>query len=402
MAMKKVMIIAGGDWQIELVKKAKKMGCHVLCSNLYEDSPAFPYADICKVANVLDKEKNLEFAREYKPDAVLSDQSDIAIPTVAYINKALGLRGISPEMADIFTDKSMMRQWCKEHDIDIPDFKKCKTVEEAEQMLEKHGKIIIKPIDSQSARGVFTITDITQLKEMFPITMSFTNRRKEIMAEEYMDGDEFTIDGLAVNGVHHPLCISIKKMFPDSKNVSMEQTYSYSHPVYNYDLLRQTNKTLIEKTGLPCGLTHTEYKFYKGKFYLLEMAARGGGSNLSAKIVPYMSNVDNYAYLIKNALGEPLDERALENIDFPKNHYVIMRFFGFGEGKVKKIHGIDYLKNSPFLMDYRIAIKEGDVLHKPQFGSERHGHFTICGADKEKVDLEYKEILNKVYVEFEK
>ena len=115
-----------------------------------------------------------------------------------------------------------------------------------------------------------------------------------------------------------------------------------------------------------------------------------------------MSGVDNYAYLINNALGEPLDEKALENIDFPKDHYVIMRFFGFGKGKVKKIHGVDYLKNSPYLMDYRIAVKEGDVLHKPQFGSERHGHFTICGNDKEKVDLEYKTILEKVYVEFEK
>ena len=183
--MKKIMVIAGGDWQIELIKKAKKMGCEVLCSNLYEDSPAFPYADICKVANVLDKEKNLEFAKEYKPDAVLSDQSDIAIPTVAYINKALGLRGISTELADIFTDKSLMRQWCKIHNIDIPDFRKCKTIAEVEQMLEKHGKIIIKPIDSQSARGVFTITDKDSLKELFPITMSFTNRRKEIMAEEY-------------------------------------------------------------------------------------------------------------------------------------------------------------------------------------------------------------------------
>lgn len=51
------MVIAGGDWQIELIKKAKQMGHYVICSNLYEDSPAFPYADACEVANVLDKEK---------------------------------------------------------------------------------------------------------------------------------------------------------------------------------------------------------------------------------------------------------------------------------------------------------------------------------------------------------
>ena len=55
--MSKIMVIAGGDWQIELIKQAKQMGHYVICSNLYENSPAFSYADACEVANVLDKEK---------------------------------------------------------------------------------------------------------------------------------------------------------------------------------------------------------------------------------------------------------------------------------------------------------------------------------------------------------
>ena len=141
------MVIAGGDWQIELIKQAKKMGHYVICSNLYEDSPAFAYADACEVANVLDKEKNLEIARKYKPDAVISDQSDIAVPTVAYLNEQLGLKGIGTELANLFTDKSLQRDYCRKHDIAIPDFKLCQTPEDAEEMLLKYGKIII---DSRS------------------------------------------------------------------------------------------------------------------------------------------------------------------------------------------------------------------------------------------------------------
>ncbi len=53
--MAKIMVIAGGDWQIELIKKAKSMGHFVICSNLYENSPAFLYADACEVSDVLDK-----------------------------------------------------------------------------------------------------------------------------------------------------------------------------------------------------------------------------------------------------------------------------------------------------------------------------------------------------------
>lgn len=396
------MVVAGGDWQTELIKKIKQMGHYVICSNLYEDSPAFPYADACEVADVLDKEKNLEIAMKYKPDAVVTDQSDIAVPTVAYLNETLGLHGIGTKRADIFTDKSMMREFCRENGVTIPDFKLCQTMEDAMEMLKKHGKIVIKPIDSQSARGVFTIENEKQLRQRYEITRSFANRRKEIMAEEYIGGAEFTIDGMVVNGHHYPLCISVKEMYPNSSNVSMMQTYTCQHPVYDYDKLRKTNKELIEKTGLPFGLTHTEYKYYNHKFYLLETAARGGGSNLSAKIVPFMSGVDNYEYLIKSALGEPVDEEPLTHLKLPENRYVIMRFFDFGNGRIKEIHGIDDLENNKYMMDYRIAAKPGDDIKSPQFGSQRPGHFIVCGDDFSVLQKEVHHILSTVYATFEK
>lgn len=399
--MKKVMVVAGGNWQIELIKKLKSMGHYVICSNLYEDSPAFKYADECEVANILDKEKNLEIARKYQPDAILSDQSDLAIPTVAYLNSVLGLRGIGVDKADIFTDKSVMREFAKQNGAIVPDFKLCKSYEDAREMLEKHGKIIIKPIDSQSARGVHTIESMEELCEKCDDTLKFSNRRKEFLAEEYIGGAEFTIDGLVINNCHYPLCISVKEMYENSLNVSKMQTYSYNHPQYDYDEMRRANKELIEKIGLPFGLTHTEYKFYKGKFYLLEMAARGGGSNLSAKIVPFISGVDNYEYLIKSALGEEIDDEPLKSLELPQSNYVIMRFFDFGVGKVKKIHGKEFLENHPCVMDYILNIKEGDEIEEPSCGAVRPGHVSICGHNFEQLQNDLEEILKNVYVEFE-
>ena len=86
------MVIAGGDWQIELIKKAKSMGHYVICSNLYKDSKGFKYADLGEVADVLDKQKNLEIAKKHSPDAVISDQSDIAVPTELERRKQIYLR----------------------------------------------------------------------------------------------------------------------------------------------------------------------------------------------------------------------------------------------------------------------------------------------------------------------
>lgn len=399
--MARIMVVAGGDWQIELIKKAKSMGHYVICSNLYEDSPAFKFSDACEVANVLDKEKNLQIAKKYLPDAVISDQSDIAVPTVAYLNEKLGLKGIGTKLADLFTDKSKQREFCKEKGILIPDFKLCRTPEDAESMISKYGRIIIKPIDSQSSRGVYTITSKAQLFEKYKDSLAWSNRDKVFLAEQYIEGDEFTIDGLVINGTHYPLCISVKEMYPNNPNISRTQSYSYFSDRHDYDSLRNTNKKLIESTGLPMGLTHSEYKAFNGDYYLVEAGARGGGSNLSAKIVPFMSEIDNYEYLIKEALGEPVDEKPLKNKIFPKDKYVIMRFFDFGEGTVKEVKGLDYLANHPMLIDYQLEVKPGDHLKQPEYGRLRPGHFIIGGNNKDDVIIEAENILNTIRVIFQ-
>lgn len=397
--MKKVLVVAGGDWQIDLIKKVKKMGHYVVCSNLYEDSPAFKYADAYEVCNVLDKEKNLEIAKKYAVNAVLSDQSDIAVPTVAFVNEKMGLRGIGTVIADLLTDKSLMREYCKKNEVIVPDYKLCKTIEDAVEMLDKYKKIIIKPIDSQSSRGVFCIQTKEELEQYVNETINYSNRRKEFLAEEYIGGDEFTIDGLVINGVHYPLCVSIKEMYEQNSNVSKVQTYTHNHSLYDYEELKRQNKRLFELIKLPFGLTHSEYKYYNGKYYLIEAGGRGGGSNLSSRIVPYMSDVDNYLYLIRQALGE--DVELPDNMCENKNKCVIMRFFDFGEGRVKKIHGSDILKNNPYVIDYQFNIQEGQLLSNPKYGRLRPGHFIIGNEDMEELKKVESDIVNNIQIEFE-
>ena len=398
--MAKIMVIAGGDWQIELIKKAKRMGHYVICSNLYENSPAFPYADACEVADVLDKEKNLKIARHYMPDAVISDQSDIAVPTVAYINESLALKGIGTALADLFTDKSLQREYAKKHGILVPDYRICTCPEDAIPLVKRYGKIIIKPIDSQSSRGVFTIENEKQLDEHYQDAIKWSNRRKQFLAEQFIDGDEFTIDGLVVNGHHYPLCISVKEMYPQKPTISRTQSYSYLSEKHDYDLLRKTNRAFIEMTGLPLGLTHSEYRFHDGQYYLIEAGARGGGSNLSGKIVPFMSGIDNYEYLVKEALGDEVDEDQVKNNVFSKEKYAVMRFFDFGEGIVDQVEGYEFLATHPMLIDFQLKIKSGDRLKQPEYGRLRPGHFIIGGNGKTNVEKEAEKIIDSVKVRF--
>ncbi len=396
--MKKIMVVAGGDWQVCLVKKAKEMGHYVICSNLYEDSPAFPYADACEVADVLDKEKNLKIAERYMPDAVITDQSDIAVPTVAYVNERLGLRGIGTDLASLFTNKYEMRLFCRDRGIPVPDFKLCRTPEEAAEFLKGRDEMIIKPIDSQAGRGVFLVRSEEDIRQHFEKSMSFSNREKVVLAEQYIRGEEFSVDGLCVEGVQHPLAISRKEHYAYNPNMAKTLFFSHADPEYDYELLRRQNKTLVEAAGLPFGLTHAEYKFQDGRYYLIEIGARGGGSNISGKVTPYMSGIDHYACLIRQALGQPVQVDVEQCLRENSDRYAVLSFFEFGEGTVARVEGRELLESLPNIIDFQLNVKPGEVLKNPEFSRQRPGHYIGVGTSRSEVEALMERIDKSVRV----
>ena len=242
--MAKIMVIAGGEWQCPIVQTAKSMGHTVICSNLYEDSPAFAYADVGEVADVLDREKNLWIAKKYKPDAVLTDQSDIAVPTVAYVAEQMHLKGIGEEKAELFTNKYKMREFCEKHGFPSPVCYHCTDYREAEEALKKLGRAIIKPLDSQSSRGIYIIDSPEQLKEVFEKSMSYSNNEKAVLVEQYIEGTEFTVDGVKTASGYQVTAISRKNHFSYNPNVANELLFSWKDADYDYKELEELNKII--------------------------------------------------------------------------------------------------------------------------------------------------------------
>ncbi len=67
--------------------------------------------------------------------------------------------------------------------------------------------MIIKPLDSQSSRGIFTIESEQELRDRFAETEAFTNSGDYVLVERYIEGTEFTVDGIVIDGTHHTLAI---------------------------------------------------------------------------------------------------------------------------------------------------------------------------------------------------
>lgn len=370
--MAKIMVIAGGTWQCPIVKTAKEMGHYVICSNLYKDSPAFEFADVGVVADVLDKKKNLEIAKEYKPDAVLTEQTDIAVPTAVYVAEELGLKSIGTEVADRFTNKYKMREYASKVGILMPRYRLCHTVEDATEFLNKVPVSIIKPIDSQSSRGIHIVRSRKDIEMHFDDCICYSNTEKAILIEEFIEGTEFTVDGVKTSTEYMVTAISEKEHYKYNPNVANRLMFTNHNDRYDYERLCKENSDMIAAMGLPFGLTHTEYKYRDGNFYLIETAARGGGTKISSDITKLVSGIDcNRLYL------NMLTGGSEEIIKGEHHECAVLGFFDFKPGYIVAIEGLKDAIQQEGVYDLKLEMKVGDKLEETQDDRSRCGYYIL-------------------------
>lgn len=388
------MVIGGGKWQVPIIQKIKEMGHYVICSNLYEDSIGFEFADETFVANVLDKEKNLEIANKVKPDGIITDQSDIAVNTVAYISEKLGLKGVGTDVAELYTNKLRMREELNIKNLYHPRYKICATLEETTTFLKEiNQSIIIKPLANQSSRGVFKINTLEELEKNFRETME-CSINNVILAEEYIAGFEFTAEGFKTKDRHYTLAISKKSHYENLPAVAKSLTYSNVFTEFSRKELEDINNQLFDRLNF--GITHVEYKYCNGRFYLIEAAIRGGGTKISSHIIPIVSGINVNELLIRSVLGEDISG-IQSNV---QRNCAILKFFDFHVGTVSQINGVEYLKNNSFVVDFDFEFKRGDTITSPNDDRSRVGYYIAYAPDENKLLNIVNEVDQRVYLDY--
>ncbi|MGW0884799.1 ATP-grasp domain-containing protein [Streptomyces sp. NPDC002671] len=251
-------------------------------------------------------------AREVGADAVLTF-SEYAVVAVAEASRQLGLRGAGPAAA-LARDKRLMRAAWKRRDIPQPRFRAVTSVAELERatielscpLLLKAAwsagstahQIIERPADAldawQRSRAVMAESALLGFAELHVPGASEDFIVEEIVsgcAEEWFDGpgwgDYVSVEGVVVDGVFRPVCLSGRMPtvtpFTERAAITPAAVGREAQRVI-VDLARRA----VDALGLEnCG-THTEIKLGReGRMWVIETAARFGG----AMTVPQIEEV---------------------------------------------------------------------------------------------------------------
>lgn len=363
---KLLLVIGAGPFQLALVREAARHCTVLLAAPVVSDDFKPFVADTC-ITDVRDFDAILEFAcgankLGRKIDGVITDETDIPVYTVARIAEAIGLPGIDPEIAHLFTNKSLMRKKLAEIGIPVLPNETVTSLEQAKDAYERiGGLVIIKPVDAQGSRGVQLCHSIEELIEKFPEASRWSSGG-EVIIERYATGREFVVEGLALDYEFHNLCIGDTIYFDIEDSLSArERTFPTCADDELRDRALSLNAAIIKGFGLKQGITHSEFVMENDEIFLIETAARGGGAFISSDLIPLTCGLVSEELLVKMALGEiatfddldkltePLsaeivDERALS----PLQHCCYVAFY-IPIGTVINIRGVSEVLALPYV-----------------------------------------------------
>ena len=373
---KRIMILGAGILQLPAILKAKEMGLQVIAVDMNESSVGFRYADTSLSISTIDIPKVVDAAKQYRVDGVMTLASDMPMRTVAAVAKELNIVGINEETALSATNKAVMRECLKSHNVPIPMFFKVNNEDEYITAIHQFkGKFIVKPADNSGSRGVFLVKDNTDAETIkYAYEYSKKNSRGGIIiVEEYMQGKEVSVETLSVNGEVHIIAVTDKLTTGAPRFVEM----GHSQPSHFSEILKNRIKTVatnaVKAIGIENGPSHTEIIVTDEGPKVVELGARLGGDNITTHLVPLSTGIDMVKCCINIALGEKPDLKSTINKG------AAIKYFDTLSGRINNITGVHEAELIPGVTQISFMKSIGDTVGEITSSTDRVG-FVIAQA----------------------
>lgn len=394
----RMLFLPGGPWQTPVIELARMMGFHVICADGTENPPGFAAADEAVRVPLQNIDALVELGRSRAVDVVMTEQTDFSVPIVARVADALELRGLPIPVADAATNKKLMREAARAAGIRQPEFRACRSVSDVGSAVKAIGlPLFYKPVDAQSSRGVGVLNSADQREIAKALehakSASITG---EAIFEQFVRGIECTVEGFVVDGKPTTLAISDKEHYEDLPGVARTLTWPAAFPTEVMDRIAQANEATVRAIGIPFGITHAEFLVdEQGKPWLVEIAARGGGSRIPTHIVPAASGFDPTPALIQVLMGEsPVVERTADRA-------CQLRFLRFPLGHTLQTNSdLEEIRALPGVLDLHFNYQPGEQIGAVSDDRSRHGFVITAGANRAEAIQLADEVERRIMTDF--
>lgn len=389
MDKKSVLVFGVGELQISIITRAKAMGLFVVGIDPFEDAVAKGYCDAFEVVGGQDFEGTVAVAKKYNVSAIVTAATDKPLVMMARVAKGLNLPFYSEETAIWSTDKYKMKARFIEGGVPCAQGRLIHNTDEAKDF---YFPVICKPRDNSGSRGVKLCRNLQELQECIDEALQYS-KLDTVLVEEFIEGREFSIEGLHYDGKSEVIQFTEKKTTEFPYNVEL----GHKQPANLTDEQRDAIREIISKIGATLKFencpSHTELKVNDRGIFVIETSPRLGGDYITSTLTPLSTGINLEDQLLHIALGEKVDTTTGR-----VNKASGVCFFSYPEGEVKAIAPeISEVANLPHIHNFELKLKVGDHINQITSSLNRYGQFIVDGETREEVDELIKKYENKIH-----
>lgn len=344
--MDNILVLGAGALQVPLIETIQSRGYNPVVVSLHDDEPGMQMVTNKIIGDFCDEKATLEWAKQYNAVAIVTDQTDLPVRTIAYVNDALGYKSVGYKTACLFTDKFLMREKCKEIGVKTIAYALVKSLEEAKEFFVTLNRdVILKPINNQGSKGVYRVSSIVELEEKFKNAEHYS-RGEAILIEEFITGDELVIEAVALDGhVENLVCGDTHYFDVKDAFAAKERIFPSRQPEAIINKALELNKKIVKGFGLNSGLTHGEYIVVGEEVFLIEIAARGGGVYISSDIIPLMTGFKTTDFIVDIATKMKVAMPIIKQTDKVACYIA----FFLPEGAIDSVEGVDIIQQLEYV-----------------------------------------------------
>lgn len=379
----KAVIIGASREALHTIEKAHEAGLSVTALDGNPEAEGLKAAERGLVVDISDENAVIEAVRAEKPDFVLTVPIGRYLTASGAVNDALGLPGISRQMAVLCTDKYRFHRKLQEqklrdsHCYAVGGTDGMEPEELGKELADGRFRLaypaILKPRFGSGSRGIQMIEDQAELDRALQSMAC-----EACVLEECVPGEEYGVDGAVIQGRFYLVLLRKKENTPPPAR----QAVGYVS-VLPGDAFRQQAENYMERVvrclGLGECLLHADLIRTDGGPFIIELSARPSGHNLHNLFTPLCTGIDMAEEYIKYRMGQSW------NFTPETTRQAMIHYFDL-QGRVISVPGEEQVRQAvPSLIGWECHIKAGEELASVSDGHSLmgRGYFILEGEEQE-------------------
>ncbi len=380
----KALVLAGGFPQIALIEELKSRNIETALADYNENPVARKYADKFYQVSTLDIDAIRQLAVCEKVDFLITACTDQALLTVAKVSEDLSLPCyIDYQTARNVTNKQYMKKVFCENGISTAKHVSLAALSE-DAVKDMEYPLIVKPADCNSSKGVKKVRNEEELKEAFADAVNFS-RTNTAIVEEFVEGEEITVDVQVENGKAHVLSMAYSdKIAADDKFVIYRTRYPISESKEVIEQIKTTAQQIADAFKLKNSLMLIQMISNGKKVFVLEFSARTGGG-VKYLLIKKVSGFD----VISAAVDLTLQNPPHVEIKAPESKFITNLFIYCDKGKFDTLSGFEELKADGVISDYYLFKWRGAEMTGVENSGDRIAGITVQADTYEELQNKY-------------